>query len=368
MTANPGPPDPFGPVLVTGAAGFIGYHVARRLLDEGVEVVGADDLNGYYEVRLKEARLDRLRGQPGFRFERCDLAEERACARLFDGAPFRTVIHLAAQAGVRYSLENPRAYVASNLSGFVNVLEGARASRVAHLVFASSSSVYGGRTRVPFTETDPVDHPVSLYAATKKADELMAHAYAHLFRIPITGLRFFTVYGPWGRPDMAPILFARAIQEGQPIRLFNGGKMRRDFTYVDDVVEAVLRVARRPAAPDPGHDPAEPRADRSDAPYRIYNVGNAEPVELLEFVELLERAMGKPARKVSAPMQPGDVPATAADVSSYERDFGALPHTPLEEGLAEMVAWLRVFDADPRAGASLASPMWAAASAASPGG
>jgi UDP-glucuronate 4-epimerase len=332
-----------GPVLVTGAAGFIGHHVARRLLDAGAAVCGVDSLDGYYDLRLKEARVALLRGRAGFRFERCDLADAAACERVFASERFRTVIHLAAQPGVRYSLVNPRAYLAANLSGFLNVLEGCRGHAVEHLVYASSSSVYGGNTKVPFSVADAVDHPVSLYAATKKADELMAHAYAHLFRIPTTGLRFFTVYGPWGRPDMAPLLFTEAILEGCPIQVFNEGRMRRDFTYVDDVVEAVLRVARRPAAPDPGYDPASPAPDRSDAPYRLYNVGNADPVELLEFIDTLERVIGRPARKVPAPMQPGDVLATSADVSSLERDFGALPHTPLEAGLREMVAWYRAF-------------------------
>jgi UDP-glucuronate 4-epimerase len=328
-----------GPVLVTGAAGFIGFHVARRLLDAGVPVCGVDSLDPYYDVALKEARLALLHGRPGFRFERADLADAAECEGVFAGAPFRTVVHLAAQPGVRHSLARPRAYVAANVAAFLNVLEGCRATRPAHLVFASSSSVYGGNAKVPFAVTDPVDHPVSLYAATKKADELMAHAYAHLFRIPITGLRFFTVYGPWGRPDMAPLLFAEAIAEGRPIQVFNGGRMRRDFTYVDDVVEAVVRVARRPARPDPAYDRAAPRPDRSDAPWRVYNVGNADPVDLLTFIGVLERLVGRAARTVPAPMQPGDVVATSADVSTLEDEIGALPHTPIEEGLAEMVEW-----------------------------
>jgi UDP-glucuronate 4-epimerase len=332
-----------GPVLVTGAAGFIGHHVTRRLLDDGVAVCGVDSLDPYYDPSLKAARLALLRGREGFRFERADLADAAACERIFASGPFRTVIHLAAQPGVRYSLVNPRAYVAANVSAFLNVLEGCRAARVGHLVFASSSSVYGGNAKTPFAVTDAVDHPVSLYAATKKADELMAHAYAHLFRIPTTGLRFFTVYGPWGRPDMAPLLFTKAILEGSPIQVFNGGRMRRDFTYVDDVVEAVVRVARRPAAPDPDFDRSFPEADRSDAPYRIYNVGNAEPVDLLEFIDVLERVIGRSAVKIPAAMQPGDVLATSADVASLEDDFGALPHTPITRGLAEMVAWYRAY-------------------------
>jgi UDP-glucuronate 4-epimerase len=335
-----------GAVLVTGAAGFIGHHVARRLLDDGLSVIGVDSVDGYYDVRLKEARLALLRRWPAFRFERCDLSDPEASERVFSSGRFSVVIHLAAQPGVRYSLVNPRAYVASNLGAFLNVLEGCRDARVAHLVFASSSSVYGGNAKVPFAVTDPVDHPVSLYAATKKADELMAHAYAHLFRIPTTGLRFFTVYGPWGRPDMAPMLFTKAILEGRPIQIFNHGRMRRDFTYVGDVVEAVVRVAARPAVPDPGYDPTAPVPDRSDAPYRLYNVGNAEPVELLEFVATLERVVGRRAHLVPMPMQPGDVPATSADVSSLERDVGALPHTPLEVGLEAMVEWYRAFYRD----------------------
>jgi UDP-glucuronate 4-epimerase len=343
MTSSSAPTLDTGPVLVTGAAGFIGHHVARRLLDDGAAVCGVDSLDGYYDVCLKEARLARLWGQTGFRFEHCDLSDAAACERVLASERFRTVIHLAAQPGVRYSLVNPRAYLAANLAAFLNVLEGCRAHEVEHLVFASSSSVYGGNTKVPFAVTDPVDHPVSLYAATKKADELMAHAYAHLFRIPTTGLRFFTVYGPWGRPDMAPLLFTKAILEGTPIQVFNHGRMRRDFTYVDDVVEAVVRVARHPAAPDPGYDPASPAPDRSDAPYRLYNVGNADPVELLEFIDVLERIIGRPARQVPAAMQPGDVLATSADVSSLERDFGVLPHTPLEEGLRAMVEWYLAF-------------------------
>jgi UDP-glucuronate 4-epimerase len=341
-----------GPVLVTGAAGFIGFHVARRLLADGLAVYGVDCVDGYYDVRLKEARLALLRREPGFRFERCDLADPSACERVFASERFGAVVHLAAQPGVRYSLVNPRAYVASNLVAFVNVLEGCRRERIGHLLFASSSSVYGGNTKVPFAVTDPVDHPISLYAATKKADELMAHAYAHLFRIPVTGLRFFTVYGPWGRPDMAPMLFTRAILAGEPIRVFNGGRMRRDFTYVGDVVEAVVRLARRPAAPDPAHDASAPTPDRSDAPYRIYNVGNADPVELLEFISVLERIVGRRAVLVPAPMQPGDVLATSADVSSLEQDVGALPHTPLEVGLAELVAWYRAFHVATASGAA----------------
>jgi len=348
------------PVLVTGAAGFIGFHVTRRLLEAGAPVVGVDRLDGYYDVRLKEARLAALEAHAGLRFERLDLADAAACADLFARYRPRRVIHLAAQPGVRYSLENPRAYVDANLVAFLGVLEGCRTHAVEHLVFASSSSVYGGSARVPFSVEDPVDHPVSLYAATKKANELMAHTYAHLFRIPVTGLRFFTVYGPWGRPDMAPMLFTKAILEGEPIEVFNGGRMRRDFTYVDDVVEAVLRVSATPAQPDPAHDPAAPSPDRSDAPYRIYNVGNGDPVELLEFIATLERVLGRSARKLLRPMQPGDVPATWADCSSLERDLGFRPHTPLEEGLSAMVAWYREFHGHEPAHAAPAEPAHAA--------
>jgi UDP-glucuronate 4-epimerase len=348
-------PAPREPVLVTGAAGFIGFHVAARLLDRGERVVGVDRLDAYYDPRLKEARLARLLGRPGFRFERADLADAAACERVFDAEPFRRVIHLAAQAGVRYSLENPRAYVDANLSGFVNVLEGCRRRGVAHLVFASSSSVYGGNAKVPFATTDPVDHPVSLYAATKKANELMAHAYAHLFGLPVTGLRFFTVYGPWGRPDMAPVLFTRAILEGRPIEVFNHGRMRRDFTYVDDVVEAVVRVLARPPAPDPALEGRDPAPDRSWAPYRVYNVGNDRPVELLELIAAIEGALGRTARKVLRPMQPGDVVATWADVSALERDHGFRPRTPLAEGIAAMVRWYREFQGAGRDDAAAAA-------------
>ena len=336
-------PERVKPVLVTGAAGFIGAATAGKLLDHGLPVVGVDDLTPYYDVRLKEARLARLTGRDGFRFERLDLADRPATAKLFSEQAPERVVHLAAQPGVRYSLENPAAYVDQNLVAFGNVLEGCRHARAAHLVFASSSSVYGGHTKMPFSEHDGVDHPVSLYAATKKANELMAHAYSHLFRLPTTGLRFFTVYGPWGRPDMAPMLFAKAIALGEPIDVYNHGEMRRDFTYVDDIVEGVLRVLARPPVPDPAWSPERPDPASSNAPYRIYNLGNSEPVELTRFIDVLERCLGKKAERRLLPLQPGDVVATFADTSALERDVGFRPHTPLEVGLEKMVAWYREF-------------------------
>jgi UDP-glucuronate 4-epimerase len=317
--------------------------VTHRLLDRGTRVLGVDNLSPYYDVRLKEARLAELRKREGFDFRRLDLADRNATAELFAREKPRRVVHLAAQPGVRYSLENPAAYIDSNLVGFANVLEGCRAAQVGHLVFASSSSVYGGHTQMPFSVHDGVDHPVSLYAATKKANELMAHAYAHLFRIPTTGLRFFTVYGPWGRPDMAPMLFTKAILEGRPIEIFNDGKMKRDFTYVDDIAEGVIRVLDRPATANPAWSATAPDPATSSAPYRIYNIGNSQPVELLRFVEILEAALGKQAVKKLLPLQPGDVVATYADVADLERDIGFRPSTPLEEGLRKMVEWYRAF-------------------------
>ncbi|ACL67753.1 NAD-dependent epimerase/dehydratase [Anaeromyxobacter dehalogenans 2CP-1] len=317
-------------ILVTGAAGFIGHFVAKRLLAAGRQVVGIDNLVPYYDVALKEARLARLTGIPGFRFERMDLADRAAAERLFAEVRPDGVIHLAAQPGVRYSLENPHAYVDANITGFLNVLEGCRHHAVQHLVYASSSSVYGGNTKVPFSVGDNVDHPVSLYAATKKANELMAHTYSHLFGIPATGLRFFTVYGPWGRPDMAPMLFTKAILEGRPIKVFNHGNMKRDFTYVDDIVEGVLRVYERPP---PG---AGVRA-------RVYNIGNSTPVDLMHFIGTLERLLGREAEKQMLPMQAGDVPATFADVSDLEHDIDFRPRTSLEDGLRQLVEWYREF-------------------------
>ena len=328
-------------VLVTGAAGFIGMHCALRLLARGDEVVGVDNLSDYYDVKLKQARLAQLTTKRGFQFFKMDLSEGKSTRQIFEQHQPRKVLHLAAQPGVRYSLTHPEPYVESNLAGFVNLLEGCRHAGVEHLVFASSSSVYGGNARQPFSAHDNVDHPISLYAATKKANELIAHAYSHLYRLPATGLRYFTVYGPWGRPDMAPMLFARAILEGKPIEVFNQGRMKRDFTYVDDIAEGTLRVLDRPAAPDPKFDPAAPDPGSSSAPWRVYNIGNHEPVELLRFIELLEDALGRKADKRLAPMQPGDVAETFADVEALEAAVGFRPRTPLAEGLRRFAAWYR---------------------------
>jgi UDP-glucuronate 4-epimerase len=328
-------------VLVTGAAGFIGMHVAQYLLARGDQVVGLDNLNDYYDVRLKEARLARLAPQAGFRFVKGDVADRDLMPRLFAEARFDRVVHLAAQAGVRYSLQNPHAYVDSNLVGFANILEGCRHNGVEHLVYASSSSVYGGNTRMPFSEHDNIDHPISLYAATKKANELMAHTYSHLFGLPTTGLRFFTVYGPWGRPDMALFLFTRAILEGRPIDVFNHGRMRRDFTYIDDIVEGVVRVLDRPAEADPRFDPDAPDPARSSAPYRVFNIGNSDPVELMTYVETLEAALGRTAQKNFLPMQDGDVPATSADTSELAAATGFAPATSVQDGVSRFVAWYR---------------------------
>ena len=317
-------------VLVTGAAGFIGMHTAERLLARGERVLGVDDLNGYYSPALKEARLARLRGHAGFEFEKLDLADRRATATFWERTRPDAVIHLAAQAGVRYSLDHPWAYLDANLAGFLSVLEGCRAHGVRHLVYASSSSVYGANSKLPFSVTDPAEHPVSLYAATKRANELMAQTYAHLFRVPTTGLRFFTVYGPWGRPDMAYYKFTEAILAGRPISVFNQGRLLRDFTFVDDVVEGVVRVLDRPPAPEQGVA-------------QLHNIGNSSPVELLTFIETLERVLGVKAQKRFEPMQPGDVPATYADVSSLTAAVGFRPHTPLEEGLRAFVTWYRSY-------------------------
>jgi UDP-glucuronate 4-epimerase len=328
-------------VLITGAAGFIGMHVAQRLLARGDEVVGIDNLNDYYDVGLKEARLAQLAGLPGFRFVRLDIADTAGVATLFEQEGFDGVINLAAQAGVRYSLQNPHAYAQSNLVGFVNLLEGCRHGKVKHFVYASSSSVYGGNTKMPFSEHDRVDHPVSLYAATKKSNELMAHAYSHLFGLPTTGLRFFTVYGPWGRPDMSYFLFADAILAGRPIDVFNHGRMQRDFTYIDDIAEGVVRVLDRPAAPSPAFDKERPDPATSWAPYRVFNIGNHQPVELMAFIGALETALGRQAEKRFLPMQDGDVPATCADTAELRAATGFNPATPVEEGVRRFVEWYR---------------------------
>jgi UDP-glucuronate 4-epimerase len=328
-------------VLITGVAGFIGMHVAQRLLAQGVEVVGIDNLNDYYDVRLKEDRLKQLMPLSGFRFVNMDMAERAGMEALFATEKFQRVVNLAAQPGVRYSLKNPHAYVNTNVVGFLNVLEGCRHNGVEHLVYASSSSVYGSNTHMPFSVHDNVDHPVSLYAATKKSNELMAHAYSHLYRMPVTGLRFFTVYGPWGRPDMSPSLFASAILEDRPIDVFNEGKMQRDFTYIDDIAEGVVRVLDKVAKPNASFDRNAPDTASSDAPYRIYNIGNHEPVELMTFIEAIENAIGKKAVKNMLPMQDGDVVATYADIEELSREVGFAPHTPLSEGVAKFAAWFK---------------------------
>lgn len=330
-------------VLVTVAAGFIGMSVAQRLLARGDEVVGLDNLNDYYEVSLKESRLALLQVQAGFRFVRMDVAHRDDIAALFAQQRFDAVVHLAAQAGVRYSLRNPHAYVDSNLVGFVNVLEGCRHHQVRHLVYASSSSVYGGNTKMPFAESDAVDHPVSLYAATKKANELMAHTYSHLYGLPTTGLRFFTVYGPWGRPDMALFLFTKAILEQRPIEVYNFGRMQRDFTYVDDVADGVVRVLDRPASAEPAFDAAQPNPATSHAPYRVFNIGNRNPVPLLDFIGYIEQALGRKAEKRLLPMQDGDVLATYADVQALADWVGSVPATPLQQGVDRFVAWYRSY-------------------------
>jgi UDP-glucuronate 4-epimerase len=332
--------DP-APILVTGTAGFIGFHVARALLARGLSVVGFDDLNAYYDPALKRARTQELESREAFRFVRGDLADVSAVKALFGTYGFTRVVHLAAQAGVRYSRENPEAYGRSNLTGFLNVLEACRHGGVEHLVYASSSSVYGANAKMPFAETDPADHQLSLYAATKKANEAMAHSYAHMFGLPCTGLRFFTVYGPWGRPDMAMWLFTEAILKGEPITLFNEGRMRRDFTYVDDVVEAIVRLIEKPAAPDPTWDPLKPDPATSRAPHRIYNIGNHSPVELSYLVELIEKAAGRKAIIRHAPMQPGDVEATYADASALGDAVGFSPSTPIEVGVPRFVEWYK---------------------------
>lgn len=328
-------------ILVTGAAGFIGYHTSERLLARGDEVVGLDNVNDYYDPTLKEARLARLAGKPGFRFVRMDLTDRAGLEALFAAERFDKVIHLAAQAGVRYSLTNPHAYIDSNLVGFLHILEGCRHHGVQHLTYASSSSVYGANTAMPFSVHQNVDHPLSLYAATKKANELMAHTYSHLYGLPTTGLRFFTVYGPWGRPDMALFLFTKAILEGRPIEVFNHGQMRRDFTYIDDIVEGVIRTSDHTAPPNPAWDSDCPDPATSKAPYRLYNIGNNNPVELMHLIGTLEQALGRTAEKHMLPMQMGDVPATYADVDALIEDVGFAPTTSIEAGVAQFVAWYR---------------------------
>ncbi len=329
--------------LVTGCAGFIGFFACKALLARGDEVVGIDNLNDYYDVRLKHDRLKQLQALPGFRFHQIDIADVTAITNLFDSEHFTAVLHLAAQAGVRYSLVNPAAYTHSNLIGFANVIEACRRHAVGHLVYASTSSVYGGNRKLPFAETDAVDHPVSFYAATKKANELMAHSYSHLFGLPTTGLRYFTVYGPWGRPDMSPMLFARAIVEGRPIEVFNHGDMTRDFTYVEDIVEGTIRVLDQPAKPDRSFDAVHPDAATSAAPWRVYNIGNHQSVNLLTYIETLERALGKTTEKVFKPIQDGDVKDTYADTARLQAAVGFAPSTALEVGLTKFADWFRTY-------------------------
>ena len=330
-------------VLITGVAGFVGYHLAQRLLAEGVQVYGIDNLNDYYDVNLKRDRLAQLKPKAGFIFQLLDLADRKGITQLFQEQRFDYVVNLAAQAGVRYSLQNPFAYSDSNLAGFVNLLEGCRQSQTKHLVFASSSSVYGANTKVPFAVTDNVDHPISLYAATKKANELIAHVYSHLYNLSITGLRFFTVYGPWGRPDMAYFKFVKCIQEGKPIDVYNFGKMKRDFTYIDNVIEGVIRVMYKPPKANLDRSSHSYEAAISTAPYKIYNIGNNSPVELMSFIEVIEKALGKTAQKNLLPMQPGDVLCTYADVDELIKDVGFKPATPIEDGIHRFVQWYREY-------------------------
>ncbi len=330
-------------ILVTGAAGFIGFHLSKALLGLGHRVVGIDSLNDYYSVELKKDRIAQIADQAGFTFVHGDIADRALMPELFRREKFTHVVNLAAQAGVRYSIENPLAYIDSNVVGFANILEGCRHNGVEHLVYASSSSVYGLNKTMPFSVHHNVDHPLSLYAATKKADELMAHTYSHLYGLPTTGLRFFTVFGPWGRPDMALFLFTKAILEGQPINVFNHGKMRRDFTYIDDIVEGVVRVVQRTATPNPAWDGANPDPGTSPVPYRLYNIGNNAPVELMRYIEILEDTLGRKAVKNLLPMQPGDVPASWADVDDLHRDVDFHPSTPVEEGIRNFVDWYRAY-------------------------
>jgi UDP-glucuronate 4-epimerase len=334
---------PDRPVLVTGAAGFIGFHLAARLLREGRHVIGLDNLNTYYDVDLKKARLERLRADNRFRFAPLDLNQKTELRALVESAQPAAVVNLAAQAGVRYSLVNPHAYVEANVAGFLNVLEACRHCEVKHLVYASTSSVYGANTKLPFSADDPVDHPLTLYAATKRANELMAHSYSHLYGMPVTGLRFFTVYGPWGRPDMALFLFTRAILDGKPIDVFAGGELERDFTYVDDIVEGVRRVLERVPEPNPDWQAAAPDPAASAAPYRVYNIGNNVPVKVSRLIDVLENALGRKAVKRFLPMQPGDVVATCADITDLQADTGFTPRTSIEQGVPQFVQWYRDF-------------------------
>jgi UDP-glucuronate 4-epimerase len=330
-------------ILVTGAAGFIGFHVSQWLCNRGDEVVGIDNLNDYYEVSLKEARLSQLKPLSNFRFIKLDIADHDGLTKLFSEEKFDRVVHLAAQAGVRYSIENPHAYADSNLVGFLNVLEGCRHNQIEHLVYASSSSVYGANETIPFSENNNVDHPISLYAASKKANEAMAHSYSQLYNLPTTGLRFFTVYGPWGRPDMSPILFAKAITEVKPLKVFNYGKHRRDFTYIDDIVQGVVRSLDNVAQPNPEWSGLDPDPATSKAPWRIYNIGNSQPVELLYYIECIEKSLGKTTEKELLPLQPGDVEHTYADVTALMRDTGYQPNTPIEEGVEKFIAWFKSY-------------------------
>jgi UDP-glucuronate 4-epimerase len=329
--------------LVTGAAGFIGFHTSQRLLDDGHEVIGLDSLNNYYDVALKEARLGQLATSAGFNFFKLDLADRVGVENLFASERPQRVIHLAAQAGVRYSIENPHVYIHSNVAGTLHILEGCRHSGVEHLVYASTSSVYGANTSLPFSVGQNVDHPLSLYAATKKSNELMAHTYAHLYRLPVTGLRFFTVYGPWGRPDMALFIFTKKILAGEPIDVFNHGDHSRDFTYIDDIVEGVVRAAQRPAAPNPKWNGDDPDPATSLAPYRLYNIGNNNPVALMDFISCIEKAVGMSAKLNFLPLQVGDVPKTYADISSLEAEVGFRPATPIDEGIRRFVTWYRAY-------------------------
>lgn len=351
-------------ILITGAAGFIGSTLAHKLLERGDTVVGVDNLNDYYSVDLKKARLARLQAYPGFVFQHLDIADRKAMAALFAGTRFDAIMNLAAQAGVRHSLKDPHAYVDANIVGFVNLLEGARHSEVGHFVYASSSSVYGSNTHQPFSEHDSVAHPVSLYAASKRANELMAHSYAHLFRLPCTGLRFFTVYGPWGRPDMALFLFTKGILEGKPIKVFNHGQMVRDFTYIDDIVEGVVRVIDKPASPAAGWSAESPDPATSNAPFRLYNIGNNNPVELMHYIRTLEVCLGRKARIEMLPLQPGDVPSTVASVDDLHHDLGFRPATSVETGISRFVEWyLDYFGAQKGSVASGAPPLAARNSA-----